>query len=390
MPGSGSVGEIILRDLILHHGPRNMAAAIVAEPHFEWRPDPALETLPVRLFPSIHSHAQRPAGRLGAVVSFWNYLTGFRSDVRRLTDEAVEWARGQDVDVVFGVLNYPLMLDVARQVASRLGKPLATLVWDPPEYILFNTNYDRWSRRFLLASFRQSLAAASKVAVISETMQEDYAQFTGAPIGILRHGLPTAESTPAAAQDGDEWVIGFAGAMYAPATWQALLAALDRVDWKIAGRSVRIKVLAPGITLSSKAPCNIEYLGYRSVDGVREALETCHLAYLPQPFEPQFAELCRYAFPTKLSSYLATGVPVFAHCPAESALDCFLRSHPVGVKCHSLDPADIAGALEAFLGDPAGRAGALSQVASTSRSQFDVSVFHAAIDALFETSPQGQ
>jgi glycosyltransferase involved in cell wall biosynthesis len=220
-------------------------------------------------------------------------------------------------------------------------------------------------------------------------MQRDYAGLTTSPIQILRHGtamaLP-AEAVPGAEGVSGEWVIGFAGSMYSDCAWGALLAALDQSDWRLAGRPVRIKVLGARIALASRTAARVEFLGFRSPEQVQAILAQCHVNYMPQPFVPHLAELCRYAFPTKLTSYLATGRPVFVHAPQEGALSRFFEANPVGARATSLDPDRILEALEGLLGNEEAYREACRQASETARHHFDAGVFHRAIDELFETS----
>jgi glycosyltransferase involved in cell wall biosynthesis len=383
-PGFGDVGEIILRDLALHYGPDRIHCVAIVPSDYSWKLDPQLDGLTAQLLRSDYVHARRwGTGKWGAIGSVASYLTGFQLEVSKLVDEAVKQARAANVDRIFAVLNNSLMMAVAHRVADALDLPMTTLVWDPPEYLFQLSRFDRSSRARLLKEFQRSLARSQQVAVVSETMQKDFASLTDAPIHILRLGLPmdfTTSALTSASLDPDEWVIGFAGSMYSNCAWRAFMAALDQVGWRIAGRSVRIKLLAERITLASRRPACVEFLGFRSPEEVQRILSQCHLTYMPQPFVPHLRELCRYAFPTKLSNYLAIGRPVFVHAPAEGALSNFYQNNPIGAHATSLEPAPIIEALEALLGNEQAYREASRQVQTTARAHFDTSVFHAAID----------
>lgn len=393
-PGTANVGEIILRDLSLHYGSGHIQCIAVVPPRYSSKSDPRLEGLSIEFLPSIHIHAQRwNEAAWGALGSLANYLVGFRREVAKLVDEIVRKAEATEPEVVFAVLNNPLMMSVGHRVARALGRPLVTLVWDPPDYLARLSRFDRWSRRFLLKEFRRSLASSRRVAVVSETMQQDYAPLTSASVQILRHGMAMelpSEFTPGAAFDGDEWVIGFAGSMYSNCAWGALLKALDQANWSIAGRPVRLRVMGAQIAVSSSTAAQVEFLGFRSPEQVQSILAQCHLNYMPQPFVPQLAELCRYAFPTKLTNYLAVGRPVFVHAPRDGALSRFFEANPIGARANTLDPEQILSALQTLLGDERAYHDACRQVREAAIRHFDVSVFHKAIDELFESDQDGR
>ena len=393
-PGTANVGEIILRDLSLHYGPSKIQCIAVVPPGYCSQSDERLKGLSIEFLTSIHIHAQRwSEAAWGALGSLANYLVGFRREVARLVDEIVRKADATQPEVVFAVLNNPLMMSVGYRVARVLGRPLVTLVWDPPEYLAKLSRFDRWSRRLLLKEFRRSLASSRSVAVVSAAMQQDYALLTSASVQILRHGMVMqfpSGFAPGAAFEGDEWVIGFAGSMYSNCAWGALLKALDQANWSIAGRPVRLKVMGAQMAVSSSTAAQVEFLGFRPPEQVQSILARCHLNYMPQPFVPQLAALCRYAFPTKLTNYLAVGRPVFVHAPGDGALSHFFEANPIGARANTLDPEQILSVLETLLGDERAYHDACRQVRATAIRHFDVSVFHKAIDELFEASQDGR
>ncbi len=382
-PGMRGVGEVFLRDLVLHYGPENVHCAAVVSPTYRDTPDPRLADMSIQLLSCTHLQAHRRGdGRLAALGAFCNYLTSFGAEVRRLTDSIVENAHVRDTEQVLAVLNYPLLMPLARRVAQKVNRPLTALIWDPPSFFIRDKRFDRVSGKMLLTEFERTLRQARRVAVMSEPMRDDYAALTNAPIYILRHGLPPIEFEPPSIWNSREWIIGFAGRMYAQCAWQALLDALDRSNWSLAGRPVRIKLFAPWVTLASRASSRIEYLGYPSPEESQRALSECHVTYLPQPFAPYFGELSRYSFPTKLTSYLSVGRPVFAHCPADSALARFVNLNPVGALSTSLEPAPIIAALESLLSDEQAYERARLAAMKVAREQFDAEVFNSAVDEL--------
>lgn len=387
-PGTAKVGEIILRDLVTHYGPSNVHCVAVLSPRYGWKPGHETEGLSVTLLPSIHVNGQRWGnGLLSAAGSMINFQFGFRREVSKLVRQIVAQARAARAEKIFAVLNNALIMAVAHRAAKILGLPMVTLVWDPPGYLCINSRFDRFSRLALMKEFEASLASSEAVAVVSETMQQDYAAMTRAPIHILRHGLPMDPNRgeqPNVKLNADEWIIGFAGSMYSDCAWKAFIKALDSVDWRIAGRPVRLKLLTPRIVLASRHAAQIDFLGFRPPDEAQAILEQCHLSYMPQPFVAHLRELCRYAFPTKLTNYLAIGRPVFIHAPSEGALSTFYDGNKIGARATSLQSASIVEALEGLLGDEQAYRDACEQVRKTARAHFDVSVFHRAIDRVLQ------
>lgn len=381
-PGMGHVGEIILRDLVLHAGIGRFCGVAVVSPRYKWKPDTRLAGLGVDVLTSTHLVSQRwsrskwasPGSLLGTAI-------GFRREVSRLQAQIESRIRKEGAQQLFCVLNNPLMFSLAHRVAARTGLPLISLVWDPPDYLLRQAGFDRWSRGWLVAEFEKSLKASRRVAVVSENMQVDYGRITSAPIQLLRHGLPLA-NVPDASDAGPpgEWLIGFAGSMYSNCAWRAFLRALDHAEWRIAGKPVRLRLLTGRVELATRKPARIEFLGYRPSDEAQALLRECHATYMPQPFVPYLRDLCRYSFPTKLTNYLALGRPVFVHAPPEGALSTFYGQNPIGAHADSLESEAIVAALEGLLGNAENYRDACRQVSRVAQVHFADGAFHAAVD----------
>jgi hypothetical protein len=220
-------------------------------------------------------------------------------------------------------------------------------------------------------------------------MRRDYAALTPAPIHVVRHGRGSGEGPPrrTASTSGD-WLVGFAGSMYSDCAWRAFLAALDSVEWRVAGRAVRLKVLASSIKLQSRRAATVEYLGFRPPAEVQQILEGCDLCYMPQPFVSRLQDLTTYSFPTKLGDYVATGRPVFVHSPAYSELQSFCANAPPGVACDSLQPEGIVAALKSLLEDSAAYARASARAADLSASEFSRAAFLDSVDRFLDLGPR--
>jgi len=354
-PGKGHVGEIILRDVILGYPKASTAVLSTRAPS---QPDPLLEGhYQLRVL-------QRPGadpirGRVqsgGRVRKLLRNLAEVRATSRLIAEQAAQLAKQLRADKVWLVLNSAEMIAAGPLIAKRLALPLVSLVWDPPGHLLQAPRFDRITRSLVQARFSETLALSKKIAVVSENMATDYARDSGVETVMLRRGVewigPSRErqrSSP----EGD-FVIGFAGALHAQSAWDALIRALDQVHWRVLGRNIRLRMLGSSLKVSSRSAACVEYLGWRDDSEVSQILSSCDATYLPFPFEARLADMARYSFPTKLSSYIALGLPVLAHAHAESSVAHFMRQQPVGVLCSSLDAGEIRQTLESLISAPAG------------------------------------
>ncbi len=289
-----------------------------------------------------------------------------------LTRQAVSFGKENQVELVFAVLGSPTLIRVARQVASKLGAELVTLVWDPPETETRILGFDTVSRADLLREFDAVMGAASRCAVASEGMKTEYELRYKIPCAVLVRATDPKlwQAGNRKLSDQGPFVIAFAGTAYARAEFQALYRALASVGWQLAGRPVVARFL--GIKSPPEFSCagsraQLEYLGFRSLKETVSVLSEAHVGYLPYWFDPDFSPAVRMCFPDKLSTYISAGCLVFYHGPEDSTPTRFLERYPVGLSCHSHSAAEIIATLRRLATDDtiAQRAQAARQAALT-------------------------
>lgn len=267
--------------------------------------------------------------------------------VPKLIDQVVQFARQQGVEIVLVWLCSPTIIYMAEKVASKLHVPLLTNVQDPPERAILGFNMDRVTSSTLLDYFAHALQSSLRCGTASEGMQAEYLRQYGVNSVVLIHGLaPSQWHPPAQYSQRDEFVIGFAGNMYAKKEWISFLEALSSVGWSIGDREIKLRVLMPHLNIRSADKMHIEYLGWRSLKETLDLLARTDVTYLPYWFDKDNELAVKQCFPNKLSTYLAAGRPVFYHGPTYSSVARILKYYPAGYSCYSLDSVKIVEGLK--------------------------------------------
>ncbi len=352
-PGEVGVGAMYLRDLCRYYPRESLCCFAVRRPHLAV-PSPDLDYLPIAYGPRPRECGVKRLGLTFESLSSFpvhQYIKQVR--VPALIAQAVRFAEQHSVDMVWAVLNRTTLIYMARKVAAQLGVGLVTTVFDPPEYLsTHNLRLDRFTRRGILSEFEKALRASARCGVMCEAMKDEYEKKYGVESVILRHGIHPDKWRPSAkeATGKKQFVIGFAGSLYAVSEWEALLSALSKLDWQIDGRDIIVRLMGPGTDFrGTRSKMHIEYLGFlSSVDEVIEMMSQVDIAYLPYWFDESYHSFVRLSFPTKLATYLAAGRPVFFHGPEDSSPAKFFRRFPVGLCCHSLEESDIIECLRRF------------------------------------------
>ena len=378
-PGSGCVAEIILRDICLIYPLSRIFCFAIVGPRNNFEPIPELASIRYRIRTTKYEHGYRVLGGLiGSLTAIAASSFPFRLHVKKLIREAVLFGQQHHVDKVWMILDTATTIAMGADVALKLGVPLLSLVWDAPESFLQQRGIDRFSRSRLIKQFGKTLHLSEKVAVVSETMQQDYKQNYGANTLILRHGVPSVKQTEKEKlfYTGKDFVIGFAGSLYAHSAWNSLIKALTLNDWQLNGQNVIVRVMGANYYFKSREKANIQFLGWRSTSEIARILADCDVNYLPHPFESALYHLARYSFPTKLSTYAATGRPVFIHAPEYSSLYNFFMKHPIGIYCKSLDPSEVIAGLEKLVSNEEFYAKMANKMVEMANNELSVENFH--------------
>ncbi|TWU05963.1 glycosyltransferase [Stieleria varia] len=287
-----------------------------------------------------------------------NYEPAIRDSARNVFAH-VEQIRSEQL---WCILNSTAAIDVAWHLSAQIQIPLLIQVWDDPMYLLMQRSLDRLTRDRTMRRFHQLLGRADRVAVIGESMLEAYRPYTqGEPI-IVRHGLADQCHPRSDVPEPTEFRIGFCGGMYSHSAWRAFLAALDHVDWRLADRDVVLVIAGGEISLRASKPAKAIFYGWRSLTEVHSLMSECDLLYMPQAFEGVMRPMTTLSFPTKFSTYVATGRPVFVHTPTYGSLTTFYSEHELGRVANTLEPTKLSEVLLEMTTNP----GELKRMAESS------------------------
>jgi len=343
---------LVLDRLVGFLPPEQIALCAVVNPVLNPEIPVELESLPklilkkpreasVRIFP-------RKAGDLSAFIFELIQATRVRHE---LLPQIAAFAKQQQVDAIWVVLQGQTMVRLARQLSLKLNLPLLTQVWDPFGWWLRANQIDGLTQRRLLAEFDKVMRHSASCATASWAMSEAYSNQYGIRNQPVIAGLPRALARKPATRPhaGDEFVIGMAGQFYAQAEWSCLINTLNQVNWTVAGRQIRIRIMGGGFQSFTQHPANFEYLGWQSQEDTIRLLSEADLLYMPYWFSEEFREESSSSFPSKLVTYFAAGRPVFCHAPAYASPAKYIRQHEAGFLCDSLDPLDVLKHLESAI-----------------------------------------
>lgn len=353
-PGWEGTGGMILADAVRSYPRDRLCCFTFLRPtneEFGWAPTRYGAGLPEQGIPGSWP-------RLGKLAISPLRHAAWRVQIERTIRQAVRFGRDQRVDKVWGIAETLTNIMTIRRVAARLRVPHVVNVWDPPDYIAYYRKLDGFSTGCMMREFGRMMRGAEAAGVASPWMAEEFSRLYGTRCVVMWHGISEALwHDPASAPVGDGHVtVAYTGTLYARREFDAFLDAMALCDWRVHGLPVRLRMLTPDLTLHCSRKIAMEHLGYRPLGETLDIVSRCDISYVPYWFDPAYERAVRLSFPSKLIAALAAGRPVFYHGPDGSSPAAFLREHPAGFHCNSLEPRRIVESLERFMADAAGYA----------------------------------
>jgi glycosyltransferase involved in cell wall biosynthesis len=292
--------------------------------------------------------------------------------VPKLKKRILQYCKDKNIGTVFCVLQGQTMLRLAEPIARELNAKLVVMVWDSLDWWLKHHNIDSITRETLHKQLASTMAYASVCATASQGMSDYYHQLYKTRCIPLIYSVGENNIIPpnAVKRDPNNFVIGFAGQLYAYSTMVALIYLLEKVNWVVEGVNVEIVLLGEGHEHLAKKFKHVHFMGWRNQDTLLPSLAEFDALYLPYMFEEKFKTEMQTSFPSKLVTYFAAGKPVFFHGPAYSSALLLLKEYKAGIICDSLAKANIYNSLARLVKDDRLRAEIVNNANSLLHERF--------------------
>jgi hypothetical protein len=279
----------------------------------------------------------------------WRFRGGA---LARQVDEIEDLARRESVDLIWSVLGAVSTIHLSCHLMKRINVPLVCTEWDSPQYFALCLPMSLLPWDVVFDEYRWLLERAVRVSVMSETGRRVFREQYNVDAIPWTHGIRSTHWRPARAGDATtDLAIAFAGSLYCKREWNALMQALHRARWTVQGRNARVHFIGRFPRLFARRGEGVVEHGPQTFPRTLDLLASMDIAYLPYWLDPKWSYAVRTAFPSKLTSYVAAGLPLLYHGPRDSSVSRFLQDYPVGLECDTLNPSTILRCLERLAGD---------------------------------------
>lgn len=271
----------------------------------------------------------------------------------KIAGSAADFARDQGAELIWCVVQGQTMIRLVRPMVKRANLPYVIQIWDPPHWWMREYRVDALTTRMVLDAYGRAIHRAECCITASWAMNEAYEKQYRCPRNVpVILGFPPERVQPAGIKQADEFVIALSGQVYAAEEITALCAALDRLDWRCDSRKLILRLYGREFNLPCLKSPHVENCGWVEQVELLPLLATADLLYCPYWFSEAYYQPAAFSFPSKLSTYLKTGIPVFLHGPEYASPRKFVEQHRAGYVCGTLDPDQIATQLTEIIKDP--------------------------------------
>lgn len=293
------------------------------------------------------------AGALKGIRSVVGNISVALLSLPQIMRQAGNFAKKNQADLIWSVVQGQTMIKLAEPVARYAKKPYVIQVWDPPEWWLMENCVDRYTTGSVMKAFGKALRHAECCISASWAMADEYCKRFSCEKAIpVILGFSPERVIPNGEKNKNQFVIALSGQLYAIEEFYALMAALNQMQWTYQGKQIVVRLYGIHFNLYASVPSHLELRGWLDQASLLPELADADILYCPYWFGLRYKEPSSLSFPSKLSTYLKTGVPVLMHGPEYASPRRFLEKYNAGYICGSMDPTEIKKILMSIMDEP--------------------------------------
>ena len=255
---------------------------------------------------------------------------------KKLTRKIKKTISDKEIDRVWCILQGQTMIRIAYLLSRQSKMPIMIQVWDHVDWWIGNNKINKISSLRIKRKYDYLVSHCTAFGGASFEMAERNKKDGVFSVPLIA-SLPRTviQNEIKSLKHSTEIVIGFSGQFYASDAFNMLLGALEKKNWTILNKKVRVRILGYNLSISGHRRYNLEFLGYRSQNEVLRLLNECDLLYCPYITDRKYKIVAETSFPSKLTTYLSTAVPVLFYGPSYSAPSKFLNKYDAAYLVYS-------------------------------------------------------
>lgn len=231
--------------------------------------------------------------------------------------------------------------------AHGLNRRVHLTIHDDPVDVFARSRRFRLFTPIMKRRFKDLLDKVMSLDVTSEGMRNYYARKYGVNSSVIFRYIPALPKISSCPMKADEIRVGHIGTLYNETECTAFLSALQK---NACGTHKSAKLITVGNSremdkIEKRFPNALERLGDLSEDDAISVLSKCDFLYCMYPQGKKSAIFRQTSQPIKLTTYLMTQRPIFAHTPSDSTLANIISRYGIGQICSSSEGSQLDTAI---------------------------------------------
>lgn len=301
------------------------------------------------------NYGRRFRGKIGKIASLFGNNYDAYIHLPKIIRSAVNFARVNKAEIIWGVVQGQTMIKTLRPLAKKARLSYVVQIWDPPTWWLRENGFDKFTRRLVINEYEAVIRNSACCITASESMNDEYLKRykPRRAVPVILGFAPSRVTS--VVKDNNSIVIALSGQIYAKKEFKALISAINLLKWIHDGKRIVLRLYGRNFNVFHEivfpSSANIVLCGWLLQDELLSELATADMLYCPYWFDKEFHEEASLSFPSKLSTYFKTGVPVLIHAPDYASPRKFIEKHNAGYVCGSLEKEVIADTLRLIFND---------------------------------------
>jgi glycosyltransferase involved in cell wall biosynthesis len=271
---------------------------------------------------------------------------------RRFISRFERICRSRNAVAIHSIPHCELDFYHARLIAAKIGLPFFLQVHDDFEFSARDQVEAPTAHRTIKSAWQDAAACF----VISDRLGREYCSRYGKrDYIVVTDGLESVAPHPVA-RPTDQLRIYFMGLFHLEyeENLRLLFGALECLQNLRPTLQITVTLRCGTLrqTIRKAAPNMIRVLPFGTELDVERDLLSADLLYLPLPFDENFEAFVRLSLPTKVITYLGTGIPILYHGPKGSAVHELLSHDSAAFSQTSLDADSLAELLQDICDNP--------------------------------------
>ncbi|OCT11122.1 hypothetical protein A8709_05385 [Paenibacillus pectinilyticus] len=284
----------------------------------------------------------------------------YLNNIEIIVNNTVEFILNNDIKMIWCYIQCENILRILDEVYKKTKIPYTVQIMDPIEWYMKERNFNDEKKQDLLKLFDTVINNAYFCFTASQNMNQIYkAKYQVNCDYITVSNEENNFLYDNKLRDQNQIIIAMAGQIYCTDEIISFLQALENMNWKFRNKNIIFKYFGKfvseihGNIFGNYSSENIIFMNYLPQSELDIELIKCDLLYCPYFFsnDEVFKKISIESFPSKLITYLNTGIHTVVHGPDHCSPASFLENNNCGYVINSLNVNEIQSQLELILAD---------------------------------------